>query len=202
MRIKFIILLIILPVLIFSESFKSLYFNGSFIFDEESGISIIPAVNKEVIVITSLNYHYAIILPYALNWEVTFNDKYVLLADNKTLNVTLELLKNNGQTPEDYLKNLLQMYLDNKEKYFTIEAVVYKYNSEYILATAVDAKSLMNDDRYEGIKQVNYFATKTYNNERFDLHLSFMKKTSKAELENNVMFDYLTIGFNIDYERD
>ena len=202
MRIKFIILLIILPILLFAESFKSIYFNGAFIYDEESGISIIPAENKEVIVVTNLNYHYAIILPYAINWEITFNDKYVLLASNKTIDVTLELIRSDNKTSEEFLKNLLQMYLNNKEKYYIIEAKIFRYNSEYILATVIDAKLLMNDDKYEGIKQINYFATKIFKDERFNLCMSFMQKKNKAELENNAMFDYLTLGFNVDYERN
>ena len=54
------------------------------------------------------------------------------------------------------------MYLDNKEKYNIVDISIFVYNGEYILATVVDAKLLMNDDKYEGIKQINYYATKTH----------------------------------------
>ena len=201
MRIKFIILLIILPFFIFSESLKSIYFNGSFIFNEESGISVIPAKNDDIILITSLKYHYAVILPYAENWEITFDEKNVLLANNKIIYVTLELLKSDDKSSEQYLKKIMQDLLENKDKNYIIETEIFYHNNDHVLVTVVDTYSLMNDDKYKGIVQLNYYATKTYRDERFQLHMSFMQKKSKVELINIPMFDYLTIGFNLDFAR-
>ncbi len=202
MRIKFIILFITLSFVLFSNNFKSIFFRGIFFYDEESSISVIPSENKEVIVIANLNYHYALILPYAENWEIILDDKYVLNANNKSINIYLELLKNDGKTSKEYLENLVKPFLDDKEKLGIIDAEVFNYNNELILAIVVDLELINDDAKYRGIKQVNYYTSKTFKDERFKLYLTFMQKKSKVELNNTEIFDYLTIGFNIDFERD
>ncbi len=202
MRKKIIIIFLSILILINTDIYSSIYFKGDFVFDENSGISVIPDENKEIIAITSLIYHYALILPFSINWEIDFNEKYVLLANNKSLNVTLELVKNNGESPERFLANLMKIYLDNKSKYGISKTLIIDHKNDYILLIIVDIHLLDNKIKDKEVKQIIYFSTKTFKEERFIMNLSFIQKLDQVDLNNIDILNYLTIGFNIDFERE
>jgi len=154
------ILFLLLLILINADNFNSIYFKGDFVFDEKSGISIIPDENKEIIAITSLVYHYALILPFSNNWEINNNEKYVLIANNKSLNISLELTKNNGESSEKFLENLMKMYIDNKSKFGISKALIIDHKNDFILLLIVDIHLLDKKIKDKEVKQIIYFSTK------------------------------------------
>jgi hypothetical protein len=199
MRIKIIILFLLISVFINAENYRTIYFKGDFVLDEESGLSILPDENKEIIAITNMIYHYALILPYSTDWVIVFDDKYVLSASNNLLNVTLELIKNNGESSESFLENLMNRYLDNKLKFGISNAIIINYENDHVLATIIDIYLLDDKIKDKDIKQIDYFSTKTFKDERFIMHLSFTQKQDHVDLNNPDLLNYLTIGFNIDF---
>lgn len=202
MRIKIFVLFLLMLVLINADKFKSIHFKGDFVFDIESGISILPDENKEIIAVTSLIHHYALILPFSPKWEIILDEKYALLANNESLNVSLELVKNNNESSEKFLENLMKGYVENKAKYGISKVLIIDYKNDFILLIIVDIHLLDKNIKDKEVKQIIYFSTKTYKYERFIMSLSFNQRLDQVDLNNPDILNYLTIGFNIDFERE
>ena len=56
-------------------------------------------------------------------------------------------------------------------------------------------------EELKDLKQINYFTVKTHNDERFKLHISILQHESEIDMNNSFLFDFLTRGFQIDFDR-
>jgi len=197
-KIAFLIMILCVPV---SSSSKLVKHNDKTVFDDVTGTTVMVDGKKHNMIITNLKYHFAIVLPYFDDYKIQIDEQnYILLVNGSKLNLSLEIFKNEGEDTKVYLNNLDNFYKSNKAKYGIETTKLSKYANDYILTTLADVSLIMKNNSFKGIKQVNYYTTKTYENERFKLHLSIISK-DKMNLDDTAMFDYITKGFNVDFER-
>lgn len=182
---------------------KKIKFKEKTVMDEDTGTTITTDENKSIMAISSLKYHFVIILPYYNNWEVEVDGKqYILFAHHERMNVSLDIFQNKHKKKSKYLKEFKKRLLKNKKKLGIEELKIIKHRKDSILVTVVDVYTLTNNEDFKGIKQINYFSTKSYRDERFSLHISIIQTDPKIELNNKEILDFITVGFNIDFERN
>lgn len=180
---------------------KKIRFIDKTVFDNQTGTTVMTDEKKSAMIITNLKYHYALILPYYNNWDIDAEgEKYLIFLNHEKLHVSLEIFKNKSDSSKEYLEALERELLNNKDKLGIELTKIIQYKDDYILITQVDVNSVIKNENYKGIKQINYYSTKHYNSERYKLHISELRKVSEVELSNTELFNYLTLGFRIDFE--
>lgn len=199
----------ILIVVIFSIYFmgNSLYsyqkkyiFKDQTIIDEKTGITIMTNETKDLIIVTNYILQYAIIFPYNNQWEFDINDKYAIIGNCGTINISLQIHENNNKTTEEFLSDLMKIYTENKSKCGVIDAKLIKYNKDVVLRTVVDPTIIYKDDTFKNVKHINCYSTKTFNNIRYVHHSSVIVDNDKKINEEDFL-NFATRGFFIDFGR-
>jgi hypothetical protein len=179
---------------------KKYIFKDQTIIDEKTGITIMTNETKDLIIVTNYILQYAIIFPYNNKWEFEINDKYALIGNCGTINISLQIHENNNKTTEEFMSDLMKIYTENKSKYGVIDAKLIKYNKDLVLQTVVDPTIIYKDDTFKNVKQINYYSTKTFNNLRYEYHSSVIVDNDKKINEKDFL-NFATKGFFIDFGR-
>lgn len=179
---------------------KKYIFKDQTIIDEKTGITIMTNETKDLIIVTNYILQYAIIFPYNNQWEFDINDKYAIIGNCGTINISLQIHENNNKTTEEFMSDLMKIYTENKSKYGVIDAKLIKYNKDLVLQTVVDPTIIYKDDTFKNVKQINYYSTKTFNNLRYEYHSSVIVDNDKKINEKDFL-NFATKGFFIDFGR-
>lgn len=179
---------------------KKYIFKDQTIIDEKTGITIMTNETKDLIIVTNYILQYAIIFPYNNQWEFDINDKYAIIGNCGTINISLQIHENNNKTTEEFLSDLMKIYTENKSKCGVIDAKLIQYNKDLVLRTVVDPTIIYKDDTFKNVKQINYYSTKTFNNIRYVYHSSVIVDNDKKINEEDFL-NFATRGFFIDFGR-
>lgn len=197
-------LLIILLVFICSMSVNAesrVIFTGEEIYDEDIGIFVMPAKEEGFMAVTSPFYNYAFVLPYEENWVFEQDYFYYLLANNGNKNISINIFMKDSKTDRAYLEEMKKRLVDNKNKTGVEKAdIIYVANTP-VLVTTVDVEVITNDKAFSGIKQKNFFITKTDDKGRYTIHFSAVLDSG----EEGNFDEYLEIvarSFEVDFSRE
>jgi hypothetical protein len=197
--------LFLLFIAFIANSADKLKFTGENLFDNKTGIMVTADEDKKYIAVSNQLYHYVVILPYSVDWELSVDKKYCLYASNDVYNFSIELFANNYKSDYEYFNYLENQFKDNSDSLGIINLYRLNYKNYILLKTEVEILKVfkkLDEKKYKDMISVNLYSTKSYNNERYLLHFSIVKNKNDNSFDEKSVYDYLTEGFFIDFERE
>lgn len=147
-------------------------FTGEEIYDEEIGIFVMPSKENGLMAVTSSFYNYAFVLPYEENWIFERDYFYYLLGNNGNKNIFINIFMKDSKTDKEYLDEMKKSLIDNKNQTGVEKADIIYIDGTPVLVTAVDVETVTKENILSGIKQKNFFVTKTNDKARYTIHFS------------------------------
>lgn len=168
----------------------------------ESGINVTSDSEKKIIAVTSAHDNFSIILPYSTNWDFSWKDGYLLMGKAGTVNVTLSAIITE-EAAEQYIANLRLALQSPGAVTGLLSSNTLTHRGNPVLVTIVNSAVATSEEALSGIKHLNVFSARKWNNALYMLHLSvaYISSSEEEQLRKEYM-DYVTAGFNVSYMRD
>jgi len=181
-------------------SAETIRFTGSMVQDKRDGITIVGEKDSGLIAVTSLRFHYALMLPYAEDWTFTREQGSLLRGTAGPVNLTLSAERNN-ETPARHLERHKKDILSNPAAKGIGRIEVVTFKDEPVLREVQDGEAASGDARFRGVKVHHFFAAKRWEKDLYVLHLSKVVGPGDR-LDEKLFLNMVTKGFNVDFMRE
>jgi len=171
-------------------------FTGEEIYNEEIGIFVMPSKENGLMAITSPYYNYAFILPYEENWTFEQDDFYYLFGNNGYKNISISIFLKDIKTDKEYLGEMKKRLIDNKNLSGVEMADIIYIDETPVLVTTVDVASMVTV--FNGLKQKNFFITKTNDMARYTIHFSAILDNGEQE-DFDEYLEVVARSFEVDF---
>ncbi len=195
-----VLFLIILFTATTASADENIYFKGKLVQDKRDGITITGEKEQGLIAITSLHFHYALILPYAEDWVFTLAEDSLLKGRSGRVNLTLSAEKS-SETPEQHLKQRRKELLENKAVKGVEKMEIVEFKGMPVLREVQDGAAASGDRSFHGVKMYHFFAAKRWKEDLFVIHLSRVVAPGETFNEKQYL-GMVTAGFNMDFMRE
>ncbi len=179
---------------------ENIYFKGRLVQDKRDGITIAGDKDKGLIAITSLRFHYSLVLPYAEDWVFTLEGGSLLKGHSGLINLTLSADRND-ETPEQYLKTHKRLLLANPAVKGVEKMEMVAYKEEPVLREIQDGEAASGDKKFRGVRVYHFFTAKRWKRDLFLLHLSKVVPPKETFNEKQYL-GLVTMGFGVDFMRE
>jgi hypothetical protein len=178
---------------------NQILYRGGELTDERTGTIVQGSEEKNLIVVTNWNDHYALALPYSNEWQFTVERGRRLRGTGGTFNVTLTI-EPSSKTPDEQMKYVRNWATSDENRLPPDKSELLSANGETVLRTEINAERV--DKAFKGVKHVNYYSAKNWKGTLYILHISDVVPPEKARTFNEKrMRDYATKGFSVDFMR-
>ncbi|NIS48445.1 MAG: hypothetical protein GWN61_21500 [candidate division Zixibacteria bacterium] len=204
MKKAFIPVLIIILLQACATTTGSIRFKGETVQDQKTGFTVYADEETKkynTLAVSSLKYHYFVILPYSEQWVFHEDERFCLLGNADLINFSLEIIKSD-QSPKDFLS----WHLGELKKPGAVpgleKAEMKQYRDQWIMKTVVDGEKATGGEAFKGVKHVNFFAVKSWENYLYRYHISRVLRPEEVEsFDEKPYMDMATAGFKVDFER-
>jgi hypothetical protein len=183
-----------------AEAAEKIRFTGSMVQDKRDGITIIGEKDSGLIAVTSLHFHYALMLPYAEDWTFTLEQGSLLRGNAGPVNLTLSA-ERNDETPGQHLERHKKDILSNPAAKGIGKIEVVTFKNEPVLWEVQDGEAASGDKAFRGVKIHHFFTAKRWEKDLYVLHLSKVVGP-RDTLDEKLFLNMVTKGFNVDFMRE
>lgn len=178
---------------------KALRFTGEVVIDEALGISVAPDPGKKVIGVLSSRYRYALVLPYAEDWEFFREGRALLRGHSGPVNLTLSAFETD-EKPEAHLAEKRHLLETTPAGRGITRMETASFKGERVLRSEVDGGSFSSE--FRGVTIVHYFVAKAANGVLYELHLSVTVDPRKGEaFDDTRWLQFVALGFDVGERR-
>ncbi len=205
--------LLLIIIFIFGCAYNSstgtkISFTGQNIQDEKSGLFIVPDSKSKFLVVANAYYHYIIALPYSKEWVFSLDDSYHLKGNAGVFKLTFEIL-NTDISPKEYLLEHKRFLMVPGSTHGLEIADVIEFKGNFLLRTEVNAEKAVIESGawkgnefkgFRGVKHVNYFSARRFNDFLYVVHLStVIDPQNPSRFKDDDFKHCVTVGYKINF---
>jgi hypothetical protein len=178
------------------------HFKGKMVQDGKTGLTVMGEKKDGIVIVTSLRYHYSLVLPWGADWTLTEDDGALLKGNAGLVNLTLSA-EESDESPERQLQGVKARLAEPGRVKGLEKIELITHRKEPVLRNVVDGEKASGSRDFRGVKVLNLFAAKRWGKVAYLLHLSRVIPSGEAaSFDEKALLNYATVGFQVDFMRD